>query len=535
MQNRLSANPLLPDIIAGLSIAGLLFPEAVAYARIANLPIVSGIVGLLIGLLVYRLLGQSRFAIVSATSSSSALLAASITSLGISDPAHRMTLAFALVLITGMLFILAALARLGKITDFIAKPVLRGFAFGLALMITIKQICAVAGIQPIHSDFPQIVWQLISHYHAWNHLNLLVSVLALMLLFGLQRWRRIPAALVVIALSAWGSGYFSGIPLVGTITLDFVRPTVPNLSFDEWLRLAELSVALTLIIYAESYGTIRTFAVKHGDTDQPNRDLLSLGIANLLSGIFRGIPVGAGYSATSANEAAGAVSKNAGAVAFIVTLIITATLLPVIARTPEAVLSAIVIHAVSHALHKDTITPYFIWHRDRLVLMTTISGVLMLGILDGLLVGIALSLILTLKRFSDKQLTPLGRLLNTHDFLPLSDDIKGVAAVVGIQILRPSEPIFFANVDAICHEVQSTLDAHPGDKMILSLEETPDLDSTAIEGLTALIRHCEINARILVLARLKEPVLGLLSKYQSQYVNLTALSVDAAVQKITNH
>src|SRR5450830_2080324 len=136
------------DASAGLSIAGLLLPEAVAYASIANLSPQAGILALFVGLLCYGLLGTSRFAIVSATSSSAAVLAAAMASLSGGTAGHKLMLMAGLVMLTGVFFLLAWLARLGSITEFIATPVLRGFSFGLAIVIIVKQLPSVLGVQP---------------------------------------------------------------------------------------------------------------------------------------------------------------------------------------------------------------------------------------------------------------------------------------------------------------------------------------------------------------------------------------------------
>jgi MFS superfamily sulfate permease-like transporter len=148
-------------VIAGLSIAGLLLPEAVAYSSIANLPPQTGVIALFAGLLCCGLVGSSRFAIVSATSSA-AVLAAATASLANGDNGLRMTLAIGLVVITGVFFLLAGLARMGSVTDFIAKPVLRGFAFGLAIVIIVKQLASVVGVQPANSDMTRFIPEMLA-------------------------------------------------------------------------------------------------------------------------------------------------------------------------------------------------------------------------------------------------------------------------------------------------------------------------------------------------------------------------------------
>lgn len=526
------------DVIAGLSIAGLLLPEAVAYASIGNLPPQAGVIALFAGLVCYGLFGSSRFAIVSATSSSAAVLAAATASIGHDDVGFRLTLAIGLVLITGLFFLIAGLARMGNITDFIAKPVLRGFAFGLAIIIIVKQCASMVGIHPPNGDMYRFVSALLGQVAHWNLVGIAIGSVALMLLFLLARLKHVPGGLIVIVLGIVASKLIDlsqyGVGLVGTIHLELATPTLPLLSRSEWLRLGELGFAMVMILYAESYGSIRSFAIKHGDAVSPNRDLLALGASNLLSGLFHGMPVGAGYSATAANETAGAKSRWAGGVAALVLLTIVLTILPSIALLPEPVLAAIVIQAVSHTLNPAIFRPYLAWRRDRVVIIAAVVGVLVLGVLDGLLAAVGLSLLLLLQRISESTITVLGRLGQGHDFVSLTlyPDAKPVD---GILILRPDEPLFFANVERVMQQAQSTIAAaDPAvHSVILSLEESPDLDSTSLEALHDFYRFVTSQDKRLLLARLKGPVYDLLQRTVPADLavpSFSALSVDEAVR-----
>ena len=529
------------DWVAGLSIAGLLLPEAVAYSRIGNLPMQSGIIALFAGLLCYGMLGKSRFAIVSATSSSAALLAASVLPLTGDDEALRMLFAYGLVMVTGMMFIVAAMAKVGSITDFIAKPVLRGFSFALAFVITVHQFALFVNVKPTHTDVPRYVFALVEDILQWNWVGLALGVWALLLIQWLSRYRYVPAGLIVIALGMV-LGYMlplsnHGIHLIGNIEIQLSAPSVAKLSYSDWMRLFELGVAMLLIVYAESYSSIRTFAIKHKDEVAPNRDLLALGVSNLVSGAFHGMPVGAGYSATAANESAGAVSRWAGLVAALCVLMMLLFLLPWLAYTPEPVLAAIVIHAVSHSLSFNKLKPYFKWERDRFIVLFAIGSVLVLGVLDGLLVAIGISLLMTLKRFSSSSLSELGCYRDGHDYLTLASS-NDVHTIPNILILRPNEPLFFANIERVVAEIQrrvKSLNSAVVITVILSLEETPDLDSTTLESLNELMMSFEHNHNHLILARLKEAVFELLTQtHQSaswQHVTLTRLSVSHAVKQ----
>ena len=532
---------VLRDVIAGFSIAGLLLPEAVAYAGIASLPPQAGLIALLCGLVVYSLVGTSRFAIVSATSSSAAVLFATVLSEpGASGPT-ALTMAAALIIATGVLFILAGAARLGGMSDFIARPVLRGFTFGLALTIAIKQLPKILDVTVHHSDTPRIALDLITSAAHANQYSTTLGAVALALLFGLGRWGRIPATLVVIVLAIatgyWIDWHAYGIAVVGHIDLQHISFGVPDLSRVQWMQSAELGFALMLILYAESYGSIRNFALKHGDSISANRDLVALGCANLLSGLLHGMPVGAGYSATSANEAAGARSRLAGLCAAVVVALIVWLFLPQLARIPEPVLAAIVIFAVSHSLHPAVFKPYWAWHRDRLVVIAALLAVLVLGVLHGLLAAIGVSLLLTLRQLSEPNVSVLGRLRESHDFVDVSLHPEA-KPVPGVLIVRPEVPLFFANTERVLGKVRAMLQLPqepPLRAIILSLEETPDVDGSAIEALRIFAAECAARGLQLMLVRLKPRALTVLQRATDNTLRaetLHELSVDECVQSL---
>ena len=535
---------VLRDVVAGFSIAGLLLPEAVAYAGIASLPPQAGLIALLCGLVVYSLIGTSRFAIVSATSSSAAVLFATVLSEPGTNGATALTLAAALIIATGVLFILAGAARLGGMSDFIARPVLRGFTFGLALTIAVKQLPKILDVAVHHSDTPRIALELITSAANANRYSTALGAAALALLFGLGRWGgRIPATLVVIVLAIaggyWVDWHAYGIAVVGHIDLQNISVGVPDLNRAQWMQSAELGFALMLILYAESYGSIRNFALKHGDSISANRDLVALGCANLLSGLLHGMPVGAGYSATSANEAAGAQSRLAGLCAAAVVALIVWLFLPQLASIPEPVLAAIVIFAVSHSLHPSVFKPYWTWHRDRLVVIAALLAVLVLGVLHGLLAAIGVSLLLTLRKLSEPNVSVLGRLRNSHDFVDVSLHPEA-KPLPGVLIARPEVPLFFANTERVLGKVRALLKAQPEPALhtiMLSLEETPDVDGSAIEALRIFAAECAARGLRLMFVRLKPRALTALQRATDETLRpamLHELSVDECVQSLAD-
>lgn len=522
------------DLLAGASIAGLLLPEAVAYSGLAGLPPQAGVMGLFAGLVCYGLIGRSRHAIVSATSSSAAVLAAATLALSSDSAGQRIALASILVAATGAAFLLAGGLRLGAMSNLIARPVLRGFAFGLALVIALKQWPHLVGLQAHAGGFVPLLVEVVRGVGAWQTASLGCGLGALLVLFACERIPRVPGTLVVIlggiAASPWLAA--RGVAVTGPIDLS---PALSSLALPpgaQWLELGELALALMFILYAESYGSIRAFSLKHNDPVQPNRDLVALGVANLVSGLLHGTPVGAGYSATAANEAVGAQSRLAGISAAAIVLVLLVLFLGWIERIPQPVLAAIVIHAVSKSLHMSMFRDYFRWKRDRLVVLTAVLAVLAFGVLDGLLAAIAFSLAMLLRSLASPRLGVLGR-VGEHDYVSISR-YPSAASVPGMLVLRPEEPLFFANAEPLLVMAREQVLLRAETKLVvLSLEESPDLDSTALEALNEFCVWLATRQIEIRLARLKEASREALSRANLAQVPPAALdysSVDDAVR-----
>lgn len=520
------------DLVAGVALAGLLLPEAVAYAGIAGLPPAAGLVGALAGLGCYALFGTSRHGIVAATSSSAVVLAGAVQAGG----AHAAGFAGVLVALTGLLFLACAALRLGVLAQFIARPVVRGLALGLAITISLRQLPAMLGVHATSGSAVGLLPELLRRHREWQPAPLLAGAMALALLWLLRRRERLPAALIVIGLGAlvqpWLAAAGVPLPAVGAVDFALLRPAWPQLQGSDWLRALELAVALLLILFAESYGAVRACALRHGDAVDANREMLALGAANLLSGTLQGTPVGAGYSATTANEGLGARSRRAGVFALAAVAAVVLFMRGVLARIPEPVLAALVIWAMRHAFSLAPLRPYLRWRRDRIVLAVAVGAVLMLGVLDGLLAAVAVSLALLIRQLARPRIVALGRVGEGHDFAPLERNERA-CPVPGLLVLRPEEPLFFANAEAVLDSALARLAAEPAaHALVLSLEESPDLDGTAIEALGQFSAAVARRGKLLRLARLKEPVWDVLGRAALPGIPATGLttgSVDAVV------
>ena len=523
----------LRDVVAGISVAGLMLPEAVAYAGIAGLAPGRAILAAIVGSAVYVIVGQSRFAIVAPTSSSAAILAAAMATLS-GTAIDKSLLATAITGVVGATFLLMALLRLGGVAAFISRPVLRGFAFGLAVTIIARQMPTLLGLEIHTPSFAALVVSLVTHIGQTNLFTLAIGGIALASLLLLRRYTKLPGSLVVllagIALASLVDLPRHGVALVGPITLVAARPTLPDYGPAEWSRIVQLTLPLMLILFAESWGTMRALALRTGDTLSGNRELAALGGANILAALAQGMPVGAGFSAGSASEAAGATTRLTCLVASLGLAAMILLAAPAVARIPEPVLAAVVIAALTHALTPGPIIRLFRIDRDQWIALAAALGVIAFGVLDGMLLAVALSVGALLHRLAAPKLSELGRMPGSHDFVDMTQHADAVA-VNGVAIFRPNAPLFFANADSIVAQVAAESTQRPASiAIVLSLEESDDLDSSAVEALAELTKTLAAQSKTLHLARVHDRSRAVLNAAgMNQLANSAGFSVADAV------
>jgi MFS superfamily sulfate permease-like transporter len=516
----ISNRHLIADVLAGLSVAFILLPEAVAYAAIAHLSIQSAITAALVGLICYACLGASQFAIVAPTSSSAALLAAVVLSSHPQDANAAMALATALVILTGAGLLVFAKAGFGRFSAFVSRPVLHGFSFALAITIISKQLPIIFGIKVHAADPIRIMLELFARYAEFAVWSTAVGIGALCLLWMLRRWRTVPGAFVVLILGILLSKQTNladyDVAIVGHVLITMPNLDFPELSTEKWLQLAEMAFGLLVILVAESWGSIRSLSLVHGDEVEPNRELFALGAANLASGLLQGMPVGAGFSVSSASEAAGAQTKMAGVSAGLVLLMMAIFGQTWIGLIPEPIVAAAVINALSHALSPKPLIALWKMDRDQYLALAAVLAVLAFGVLHGMLIGICLSVASAIRSFSQPLVRELGELGKSGDYV----DIKihpNASPHPGLLILRPEEPLFFANAEGILAEVVKILQRSGDIKIIIiSLEESANLDSTASECLIEFADHLKRQQKSLFLARVKDPISQLLLKLAAE-------------------
>ena len=492
------------ELLAGVSVAGVLLPQAVAYAAIAGVEPMHALLATLIGLCIYPFLGSSRFAIVAPTSSAAVVFASALL---LGGP----LMAYALVGLTGVFFLLAAFLRAGFLGAFISRPVLRGFAWALGLTIMIKQLPLLAGFSTQAQQPGPLLWELLSHSAQWHAPSVLLGLAALALWMalehGLQRWLAVPTALLLlslgVALSAALNLRARGVALVGDLTWQSLSWNFASLDSARWLHAIELAPALLLVLFAESWGAVRSLALQSGDRVDANRELLALGAANLASGLAQGLPVGAGLSAAAANHAAGGRSKWAGVAAALALALLLWLARPWLALLPLPVLAAVVVGILSHNFWPRAVLASLRLGGDAWLAPVAALGVFGLGVLPGMLMAVALSLLLAIRRFSRPLVTELGLLPGTRDYV---DRLRhpDATAMAGTLIMRPEEPLFFANAEQVFQYVNRGVDAAHAKVVVLSLEVCDDLDSTAVEALAEFAASLKSQGIALLLARVKD-------------------------------
>lgn len=525
----------LADVIGGASLAGLMIPEAVAYSSIAGLPPAFGVTAAVVGPLSYAIVGRSRLAVVSATSGAAALLAAAIANAALPG-VPRASCAIALTGLVGLFFLVGASLRIAGLTNFISRAVLCGFAFGLAITITIGQLPKFLGLSLASAPAWRMLGAIVAHAADIHIPSLLVGGASLLFLTG-SRVKLMPSAFIVMVVTTLamrtGPVAHLGIATVGAVSIRPETPTLPVMAAGEWARLAQLAFPIAIVVLAESWTTIRTLAAARGDTISPEREIAALGLANIASALFRGLPVGAGFSASSANERAGTASRFGAVIAAIVVAAVAFGATDWIAFIPEPVLAAVVISALAHALSPEPLVALFRLGRDQWTATAAAVGVLLFGIIDGLLFAVALSLLELLRRLAYPRISELGR-TGLHDFVDCSmhPDAKPVP---GMLIVRPDAPLFFGNVDAILADVARRAERTNATAIVLSLEESDDLDSSAVVAIAEFRQAMTARGRSLVLARVHDRARAVLDRARLGGLAATAtFSVDDAVQAAIN-
>ena len=376
-----------------------------------------------------------------------------------------------------------------------------------------KQAHKLTGISSGQGSFFRLVWHLITSLKEANLWTCGVGAAALAILFLLGALApRLPSALVVLVLGVLSVSLFGlkqhHVEVVGTIYAGMPSLRLPRIGEDEVADIFVGAIGIVLVLTAEALAAARTFAAKHKVEINPNQELCAMGAANIASGLVGGIIVGGGMSGTATNDSGGARSQLSTVASSICVALTLAYLLPLIQNLPEAVLGAIVVHAVAHLADVRTLKYYAKLHSGSLwTAIIALLGVLQMGILKGLIFAVGITLVVLMRRLSVPQGSVLGRLPGLENFADIERHPEA-RQIPHLLIFRPNGILFFANANRIRNGLRDliALSATPLHAVLINLEASPEIDVTSLEMLEQLQSELQESGVALYFARVADKV-----------------------------
>ena len=538
---------LKDDLIAGLTTAIMLIPQAMAYAMLAGLDPIVGLYASTVPLVLYALFGTSRQLAVGPVAMVSLLVAsgigAAVATGGVAgDPASIAGLAALLMLMVGVMQLGMGLVRLGFLVKFLSHPVIAGFTSAAALIIGFSQLKHVLGVNiPRSHHVHTILLEAVRQAGDINWLTFGLAAASVAALMSLKRFApRFPRFLLVVAggaLAVWGLGLDSlGVAIVGEVPSGLPAPSLPSLDLASVQALLPIAVTIALVGFMESISVAKNFARAAGYELDADQELKGLGLANIGGAFFGGYPVTGGFSRTAVNAQAGA---RTGVAAIITAAVVALTLLfltPLFYYLPKAVLAAIIMTAVFGLV--DIKEARHLWHISRadLAMMgVTFAATLTLGIEQGILAGVAASLLWFVWQTSKPHVAVLGRLPGTTVYRNVKRNPKAPTAP-GVLALRIDAPLYFANtafLKATLARLEEELDA-PLTALVLDAKAISSVDASGDALLHELVDDYLARGVEVWMAGLRGPVLdvleasGLIEKLgQGRLVHRVHEAVDA--------
>jgi high affinity sulfate transporter 1 len=413
---------LRADVLAGVTLAAYLLPSGIGDASLAGLPPQAGLYACLFGGLVFWLFCSSRQTVLTITSAISLLIGATLGEIAGDDPARLATLAACTALIVATLAFIAYAVRAGAIVTFFSETVLVGFKCGVAFFLASTQLPKLFGFGGSHGDFFDRIGHFVVNVGKTNPTSLLLGLVALgVMLLGKTVLKHRPVALFVvvggIVAARWLHLGERGVALLGEVPRGLPLPSLPLVNRADVNTLLPLAGACFLLAAVETSAIGRMFAAKHGYRLDATQEFLAIGSANLFAGIGSGFPVSGGMSQSLVNETAGARTPLSGLVAAVITLAVVVFFTDLLRYLPQPVLAAIVLAAVTGLVQVEALRHIWRFSRSEFaVAAIAFLGVLGSGLLNGVLLGVAISILLMLRRASHPRVTEIARVAGTSYF-----------------------------------------------------------------------------------------------------------------------
>jgi high affinity sulfate transporter 1 len=484
------------DLMSGAVVFLVTIPVAMAYSQMAGLPAINGLYASLVALVIYACLGTSRQLIVGAEATMAILVVSSLGQMATGgDPARYLTLCTIEAILIGAILLVAGVARVGFIADFIPKSVIIGFLNGMALIIIVSQLGRISGIELTQMDFIPRAWEFYTKVSLYHKHTLVLGVASLLGLFLLRFVPILPEAVLVVVLATvaviWGDLGSQGVNLVGSVSAGLPELVIPHTGLHEILDMIPFAVAMALVSYFDVITTARAFSVKRGYRIDPNQDMIAMGVANLGAGVFQGFPLGCSQSRTVVNDTYGAKSQLSGLLAAGLLTLFLFRFTYILQDVPIPALSAIIIVAAFSLLElKEVVKILRTRPAEGIVSLATTFAVLIAGLMTGILVSVTFAIILV-----------MHRLARPHEI------ITRPPVLPSLLVYRFAGPLFFFNAAYFANRVQELVEAAtikaPVTFFLINAEAIVDMDINAAEMLEELYQYLRRRNIVLGICEVK--------------------------------
>ncbi|MBH9287828.1 SulP family inorganic anion transporter [Pseudomonas aeruginosa] len=507
-----------PDVQAGLSVAAIQIPTAIAYAQIAGFPPQVGLYACILPMLIYALIGSSRQLMVGPDAATAAMVAAAITPLAAGDPQRLVDLSMIVAIMVGLFSIVAGLARAGFIASFLSRPILVGYLNGIGLSLLVGPLGKLFGYEAATSGFVAGILALLENLLHIHWPTLILGSLSLLLMVLLpRRFPQLPGALCGVLLASLAAALLGldryGVELLGEVPAGLPQLSWPQTSLEELKSLLRDATGITVVSFCSAMLTARSFAARHGYSINANHEFVALGLANIGAGVSQGFAISGADSRTAVNDMVGGKTQLVGVVA---ALVIAATLLLLnkpLGWVPMPALGAVLLLAGWGLIDVQALKGF--WKLSRfefsLCLLTTV-GVLSVGVLPGIFVAVSIAVLRLLYYTYRPSDAVLGWMHGIDGQVELAK-YPQATTLPGLVIYRFDAPLLFFNADYFKQRVLAVVDgSERPNAVLLNAEAMTNLDISGLATLHEVQQILKAQGVHLSLARVTGQTLDLLQR-----------------------
>ena len=510
------------DIAAGVVLATVLVPVGIAYATASGVPGIYGLYATIVPLLAYALFGPSRILVLGPDSSLAAVILSVVFPLSGGDPVRAVTLAGMMAVVSGIVCILAGVARLGFVTELLSKPIRYGYMNGIALTVLVSQLPKFFGFS-IDGDGPlrellAIAGAILGGKANWAAFAIGAGTLAVILL--LRNSKRVPGVLIAVVgataiVGAFDLAAHADVSVLGPLPQGLPAFRIPWITHADLLPILIGGCAVAMVSFADTSVLSRAYAARTRTNVDPNQEMVGLGAANLAAGFFQGFPISSSASRTPVAEAAGARTQLSGVIGAIAVALLLLLAPNLLQHLPSAALAAVVIASAIGLIEVTDLARIFRVQRWEFWLsIICFVGVAVLGVIPGIGLAIAIAIIQFLWDAWRPHFAVLGRaegLKGYHDITRYPD----ARQIAGLVLFRWDAPLFFANAELFKERVLdlAAAAAAPVRWFVVAAEPITNVDVTAADALSELEKTLSEAGVKLCFAELKDPVKDKLKRF----------------------